>query len=52
MSTDDLDVIHDRRNRSDRRVTQKPFDGTDRRRGDRRDDKERSGDASKTEIDA
>jgi hypothetical protein len=37
MENNDLDVILDRRKKSDRRTAQKPFEGDDRRRGDRRD---------------
>jgi hypothetical protein len=37
MEDNDLDVILDRRDKkSDRRAKQKPFEGEDRRRGDRR----------------
>ena len=52
MRTDDLDVIHDRRKKSDRRVAQKRFEGTDRRRGDRRDEKKPTDDGSQAELDA
>lgn len=52
MRTEDLEVIHDRRKKSDRRVTQKPFEGIDRRRGSRRDEKKPVENGPQTELDA
>ena len=52
MRTEDLDVIHDRRNKSDRRVDQKPFEGVDRRHVDRRDVKKPTNDGPHAERDA
>jgi hypothetical protein len=36
MDNDDLDVIADRRKKTDRRVAKRPFEGEDRRRSERR----------------
>ena len=52
MRKEELDVIHDRRKKSDRRVAQKPFEGVDRRRGDRRDEKKPVDDGPLAELDA
>lgn len=52
MRNEDLDVIHDRRKKSDRRMAQKPFEGTDRRRGDRRDVKKPVDEGPQAELDA
>lgn len=47
MENNDLDVILDRRKKSDRRVAQKPIEGEDRRRGDRRGTAQKDDPASK-----